>query len=297
MRLQTPLPEPRRGSERGHSQQLSRDTVCADASSTASVLARAGYRCETALGRTSTTEVWLARMPDGRPYAVKCATDVGAADPGVVRLIDREWQFLTAAASPGIVTPLRLGRCERGPVIVMQYLPNGDLVTLAGSPPRLWAGAMLSLAATLRALHARGIVHRDVKPRNVLLDEAECATLIDFASAAYCGARTGAGGTTAAYRAPWLAPQAAAAPAEDEYAFAAVVYELLAGRPPFDADVRRAEHGSFAPLRPEHVTDAGEPAVLELVRIVNAVLADRMVDPGDRLAVFQAALSAIIASH
>jgi len=297
MCLQTRLPEPRRDSERGHSQQLSRDTVRADARSTVGVLARAGYRCETALARKSMTEVWLARLPDDRPCVVKCATASGAADPGVVRLIDREWQFLAAAASPGVVTPIRLARCERGPVIVMQYLPNGDLVTLAGSHPRHWAGAMHALAGTLRALHTRGIVHRDVKPRNVLLDEAERATLIDFASAAYCGSRTYAGGTTAAYRAPFIAPQAAAAPTEDEYAFAAVAYELLAGRPPFDVAQRGTDHGSFAPLDAERLIHASEPAVRELVRVVNAALADGARDRGDGLAVFQAALSAIIASH
>ena len=297
MRLRTTLPEQRRGSERGISLDLGRRVSRADAPESVTSPTRAGLPCEAALARNSLTEIWLARLPNGGRCVVKCATDAYATDRGVARLIEREWTFLHAGASPGVVAAYGLERSERGPVLVTEYLPNGDLVTLAGSHPRHWAAALHGLAGTLQALHGRGIVHRDIKPRNILLDGLERATLIDFASAAYRGERAPAGGTTEAYSRPDRRPGAEVTAAEDEHAFAAVLYELLAGRPPYDTGLGGAAGGCFVPLHAEPSALADEPAIRDLAAIVDAALDADAKEPDSLLEVFQSALDAIIATR
>jgi len=123
---------------------------------------------------------------------------------------------------------------------VLEYLPGGDLVSVTGSDPRHWAQYLVEVACTLDALHARGLVHRDVKPRNVLLDAAGRARLIDFASAARVGEHCPSGAVTSVYRDPRAQGIDVATPSEDWYAFAAMTFELLNGRPPIGA------HGDYA---------------------------------------------------
>jgi serine/threonine protein kinase len=242
------------------------------------------------------TEVWRVRSGDGRVCVAKCASANHAIDRGAARLLEREWELLRAGAGPGVVEAYGLERSEHGPILITAYLPNGDLVTLAGAHPRRWAGALRDLAGTLRALHGSGVVHRDVKPRNVLFDSAERATLIDFASAAYCGARVSAGGVTAAYRPPARASETAS-PVEDEAAFAAVVYELLAGRPPFALTGSRAGSDGFVPLAARQQWYEDDPEIRALASLVDAVLGSSPKEPGSSLAVFQTALDAIIATR
>ncbi len=233
------------------------------------------------------------REPGGRQHVVKCPNAANRCDRRVARLIEREWEFLQAGASPGVVEAQAFERSERGALLVTEYLPNGDLVVLAGSHPRHWVAAMRSVAGTLARLHERGIVHRDVKPRNVLFDANERATLVDFASAARCGERPPAGGTTTAYRAPGSVRGAVAAPVEDEVAYAAVLYELLAGEPPFAPRRSTAIAPAYAPLCDERLVFGEESGICDLVGLVNAALEEGAKEPRPSLAVFQRALTRI----
>lgn len=292
MRLRTALPERQPGSERPIPESFGR--ACrAGAGACVAVMSSETWRREAQLAANSLTEVWLAREPGGRQHVVKCPNAALRGDRRVARLIEREWEFLQAGASPGVVAAHALERSEHGTRLVIEYLPNGDLVALTGSHPRYWVGAMRSVADTLARLHERGIVHRDVKPRNVLFDADERATLIDFASAARCGECPPAGGTTAAYRAPVSVRGAVATPAEDEFAYAAVLYELLAGEPPFAPRGLTTNDPAFAPLCVEQLEFGEESGIRDLVGLVNAALAERSEEPRPSLAVFRRALTRI----
>lgn len=292
MRLRIALPEPQPDSERRIPESMGRASR-AGAPAPEAVAVSDTWPREALIAANSMTEVWLAREPGGQPRVVKCASAAFRGDRRVVRLIEREWEFLCAGASTGVVAAHALERSERGTRLVTEYLPNGDLVALTGSHPRYWVGAMQSVAGSLARLHDRGIVHRDVKPRNVLFDVDERATLIDFASAARCGERPPAGGTTAAYRAPSRHSQALAESAEDELAYAAVLYELLAGEPPFSALQSTTDGRAFVPLQLEGLVFGTEPGVGDLVGLVNAALEAGSKEPRPTLTVFQEALARI----
>jgi serine/threonine protein kinase len=150
-------------------------------------------------------------------------------------------------------------------------LPGGDLVSLVGTHPRHWIAAACGVHAALTHLHARGFVHRDVKARNVLFGTDGRARLIDFASALPCGAAAVRGGTTAAHRAPGRS--AAAAPHDDAYAFAVLLYELLAGRLPYGPTGRAAAAGAADPAPP--AAAGAVPAVAALAQRVLDVLGSR----------------------
>ena len=141
--------------------------------------------------------------------------------------------------APNTVTIFDVGEHEGRPYIVMEYLPGGSLadrLEREGAQPvgrsLDWLG---QAAAALDAAHANGIVHRDVKPANLLLDNDERVKVADFgvASAADLGSFTEVGTVvgTAGYLAPEQARGEHAGPASDLYALAVVAFELLTGAP------------------------------------------------------------------
>jgi len=212
-------------------------------------------------------------------------------------LIEREWEFLERAASVGVVKTLGLATQGPRPGLLTEYLPGGDFVPLAGSHPRNWAAAARELALALEGIHARGIVHRDVKPRNVLFDADGHTTLIDFALARRAGEASRAGGGTPAYQSLGHRREAPATPADDVHGFAAMIYELLAGELPFGRlpALETLETRPAAPLlqRPA-LTE--EPGIAALAELVQAVLSGSSADAAQTLTGFQSSLHAIIAS-
>lgn len=243
------------------------------------------------------TEVWYSHTTDGRPCVAKFPVTSWAEHPGAARLIEREWGLLEAAAQPGVVKTFGLTAMDTGPGLLTEYLPGGDLVPLAGSHPRHWAAALRDVARALEGIHARGIVHRDVKPRNVLLDADGRAVLIDFALASRAGYTSPAGGSTPAYRSPGQRQGAAANPADDVHAFAAMVYELLCGELPFGLTPGAAalETQPQAPLA-KVPARAQDPQLVALAELTLAALTATSVEPARALAAFQSTLHAMIAA-
>ena len=205
----------------------------------------ARYRLGGLLGRGGMAEVF-----DGyderldRPVAVKLLRPEMAADPGIRDRFEVEARSAARLSHPNVVAVFDTGEEQDGtPYLVMERLPG---VTLAdrmepGPVDELWlrkvAGDVL---AALGAAHAAGIVHRDVKPGNILLAEDGCAKVADFGiakSLEMTGDLTGTGLLvgTPAYVAPERLEGRPATERSDLYALGVVLYEALAGTKPFEA--------------------------------------------------------------
>jgi serine/threonine-protein kinase len=202
-----------------------------------------------------------------RDVAIKVLAERFAADSEVRARFEREG--LAAArlsAEPGIVTIFDVGEAEGRPFLVMEHLAGGSIAERlpAGPPPVSQALGWLDDAAhALDAGHRRGVVHRDVKPANLLLDEAGRVHVADFGVASAAGLEsltmTGTILGTAGYLAPEQAAGARSTPASDRYALAVVAWELLTGHRPFAAESPTAEAAahvhdpppSLCPERPD----------------------------------------------
>jgi eukaryotic-like serine/threonine-protein kinase len=213
------------------------------------------YRNPRLIGRGGMGEIYRATDAElGREVAVKMLALHQAEDEDIRGRFLREG--LAAArlsGEPHIVTIYDVGEWQGRPFIVMECLAGGTLADrlAAGRPAPAQALAWLEQAASaLDAAHAHGVVHRDVKPGNLLLDGAGDVHVADFGIASAAGldssTKTGTVLGTAGYLSPEQAAGGRATAASDRYALAVVAHELLTGSRP------GAENG--APL----VAAAGE---------------------------------------
>ncbi|MEZ6185218.1 MAG: serine/threonine-protein kinase [Planctomycetota bacterium] len=206
----------------------------------------AGYTLVRPLGRGGMGEVFLARDAQGREFALKRVSEV--QDTVLVARFMREIRALCALEHPHLARIHDAGVVGQTPYYVLDLYPGGSLAErIAGGPldPEEARGVALKLAAALDVVHAQGLVHRDVKPENVLFDAEGEPRLADFGLAT-AGERSLAGGRltltaevlgTPAYMAPEQALDASqVGPAADVYALGAVLYAMLCGRPPFTGD-------------------------------------------------------------
>ncbi|MEP6910474.1 MAG: serine/threonine-protein kinase [Actinomycetota bacterium] len=185
----------------------------------------------------------------GRTVAIKVLAERYSRDESVRARFTRE--ALAAArlsAEPSTVTIFDVGEWNDRPFIVMEYLDGGSLEDRlkAGKPPTDQALDWLEQAGVaLDAAHRHGVVHRDVKPGNLLIDEGGALRVADFgiASAAGMDSLTAAGTVlgTAGYLAPEQARGERATTASDRYALGVVAFELLTGQRPFEAESATAE--------------------------------------------------------
>jgi eukaryotic-like serine/threonine-protein kinase len=186
--------------------------------------------------------VWLAddRLL-GRQVAVKVLAEQFASQPLFVKRFEREARTAAGLSGhPNVITIYDVGEHDGRPFIVMAHLPGGSVRdrTKPGAVARADAVAWIRDAADgLDFAHARGVVHRDVKPRNLLFDVQGRVVVADFgiARAAYEESLTASGELlgTASYIAPEQAMGEAATAASDRYSLAVVAYELVTGGRPF----------------------------------------------------------------
>ncbi len=217
------------------------------------------------LGRGGTAEVWLANDRErGKPVALKILDDekdaLKGTQPFAARAIGLAAEIARARLLPSEFTvPIhRLLEVDGRTLIVMEYMPGGDIGQFRGRSFESWARHADEIAASLEALHAQGLVHRDLKCSNVLLDAEGRARLSDFAMAAETGARVQPGGSP--YNAsPQQLRGEAALPADDLYAFGALLYELIAGQPPYYPEITRDRvlHEPVPPLVPRGIVPVG----------------------------------------
>jgi serine/threonine-protein kinase len=213
------------------------------------------------IGRGGMGSVWKARhLRLDRTVAVKFLREDLAAQPDWQQRFEREARALALLNHPGIVAVHDFGVADGKTFIVMEHVagrPLSEAVPLEA--PRALALAR-QLSQALAYAHERGIVHRDIKPQNVLLDAAGNAKLTDFGIArllhgapeAASAALTATGGVvgTPRYMAPEALAGAAPDPRMDVFSLGVVLYEMLTGHPPLgelqplpgglDAVVRKA---------------------------------------------------------
>ncbi len=199
------------------------------------------YRLETPLGEGAMGLVFTATDANGGRVAVKVLRPDLAADAVALARFVREARLSERSGGAHVVPILAAGEADGLAYLAMPYYRGGSLAVRVRALGRLSVDETADLAAQLGrgldALHDAGIVHRDVKPSNVLLDGEGSVALGDFGLArAADSTRVTQDGQllgTPHYLAPELIEGAGATAASDVYALGCVLYECLAGAPPF----------------------------------------------------------------
>ncbi len=194
------------------------------------------------LGRGGMGRVYLAREEGtGRHVALKVLSGHHADDPGFLDRFQREIESLRQLDHPHIVRLFESGQELGSFYYAMEYLEGASLFDVLRKRKRLpWEEVLhigWQMCRALRHVHERGIIHRDLKPSNLLLAEDGSVKLTDFGIAKLFAATqlTATGGVvgTADYLSPEQAAGKPVSPRSDIYSLGVVLYELLAGRPPF----------------------------------------------------------------
>lgn len=225
----------------------------------------------------------------GREVALKIARAQYATDPDFVKRFEREARLAASVSHPNIVDVYDYGRYNETYYIAMQYVSGADLRRVLderGLLPAAEATAITrQVLAGLSAIHAVGIIHRDIKPHNVLVDAEGIARVTDFgvAHTAVEEGLTSHGKTigTASYMAPEQARGGTLSVRTDLYAVGVMLFQFLTGRLPFEAEnpmaVMLAHLQRPAPRPSQLAPDVEIPTWLETV--VMTALAK---DPADR---------------
>jgi hypothetical protein len=206
------------------------------------------YEIQSLLGRGGMSAVYRGFDTKlQRPVAIKILSDIGDQAEGAGRF-RQEALLLASLRHPHIVQVYDFGECAGVPYIVQELLPGptleahlADLRQRGEQVGRDEVFAVVrAMAAALDAAHAAGILHRDVKPANMIRNSAGALVLADFGIARYEHdehryTRTGVVVGTPTYLAPEQAQGLPLTPASDIYSLGIVLYELIAGRPPFES--------------------------------------------------------------
>jgi serine/threonine protein kinase len=253
------------------------------------------YQILERLGRGGMADVYKGYQPGlDRYVAVKILHSHLSEDPDFITRFRREAQSVAELHHPYIVQVFDFDVQGDNYYMVMEYIANGRtlkqlLQELAGQAERLpieqTIGIVLNLADALAYAHSVGMIHRDIKPANVLLPALDRPVLGDFGIARLMGetglTSSGAMIGTPAYMSPEQGRGERGDARSDIYALGIVLYEMVTGKPPYDADTPYAiilKHIND-PLTPPHVILGSVPESIE--RIILKCLAK---DAADRFA-------------
>src|SRR3954469_19499231 len=258
-----------------------------------------GYRIVEELGRGGTSVVYRAEhVRLGRPAALKLLSP-GLGEDDFRERVLRESQLAASLDHPSIVPVYDAGEEDGLLYIAMACVEGTDLKRLIAEegplPIRRALSILGQVASALDAAHARGLVHRDVKPANILVG-AERAYLSDFGTAkelaAPAATRTGVFVGTIEYCAPEQIEGGEVDARTDVYALACVLYEMLTGTPPFHRPSEVAVLNAHLHAPPPRLTKAvpGLPSGLEHViqKALSKSPLDRYATPGDLIAAARA---------
>jgi ABC-type branched-subunit amino acid transport system substrate-binding protein len=224
----------------------------------------AGYRIESLIGRGGMGVVYRATdLSLDRPVALKLIAPEYAENEPFRKRFLKEPKLAAALDHPNVV-PIYEAREHDGQLyLAMRYVPGEDLKTRIARtgplPPGEAVRTLAQIADALDAAHRRGLIHRDVKPANILLDEDGHAYLVDFGiTKSVSSDSTATAGVvgTLDYMAPERIRGEKVDGGSDQYALACVLYECLAGTPPFrratEAETMWAHMQGDIPSLPGH---------------------------------------------
>ncbi|MBL1074966.1 protein kinase [Nocardia sp. 2] len=233
------------------------------------------YRLKRLLGRGGMGEVWLAYDDSAeRTVALKVLRTDFTTDADYRRRFEREAELGTRLHDPHLVPIHGFGEHDGRLYLAMAYIDGIDLArTLArdgAQPPEIALGHLTRVASGLDAMHRAGLIHRDVKPANILIDRTGHAYLIDFGTARATDETTFTATGSAIGTLAYMAPERFSGTVDarsDIYSLACVLYECLTGRRPF-GDPQPAElmhaHLVREPPRPSAVNPA-VPTALDAI--------------------------------
>ncbi|MCO5972146.1 serine/threonine-protein kinase [Actinoallomurus soli] len=228
------------------------------------------YRLIEEIGRGGMGTVWWAHdEAEDREVAVKEVHLPPSLRPrerlNLIKRTNREAMSAGRLNHPGLIAMYDVVVEDDRPWLVMEYVPARSLedVFVADGPisPARVADIGGQLLDALRAAHAAGIVHRDVKPSNVLLENSGRVVLTDFGIATYEGATTltqsGTFMGSPAYVAPEVASGERASPTSDLWSLGATLYAAVEGRPPYDFETAMATLSALVTAEPDPPVRAG----------------------------------------
>src|SRR5436190_8070779 len=263
------------------------------------------YRSPKRIARGGMGEVYRATDSTlGRAVAVKVLAERYSRDDAIRQRFTRE--ALAAArlsGEPHIVTVFDVGEHAERPFIVMEYLAGGSLEERIRKDGAEEVGLTLEwleqAATALDAAHRHGVVHRDVKPANLLLDRNGNVHVADFGIASAAGmdslTMTGTVLGTAGYLAPEQAQGRQSTAASDRYSLAVVAFELLSGRRPFENDSITAEAAAHVHAAVHSIAEICEGLPDELDPVFRRALAKDPAERFDSAAEFVAAMRTALA--
>jgi serine/threonine-protein kinase len=247
------------------------------------------YQVMAHLGTGGMAEVYCAQdLQLGRKVALKVLHERFAADAEFVERFRREASSAAGLQHQHVVSVYDRGEWDGTSYIAMEYVPGQTLKQLVHDSgplePQRAVDLTVQVLRAARFAHRRGIIHRDFKPQNVIVDDEDRAKVTDF-GIARAGAsdmtQTGSIMGTAQYLSPEQAQGHAVTARSDLYSIGIVLYELLTGRVPFEAEAAvtiALKQVSEAPVPPSQINPAVTP---ELEAVVMRALAK---DPADRFA-------------
>ena len=259
------------------------------------------YRVLKRLGSGGMADVYCAEDTQlGRRVALKMLYRRFAEDEEFVERFRREASSAAGLQHPNIVGVFDRGEWDGTYYIAMEYLEGQTLKQLVrehgACPPELAIDITIQVLRAARFAHKRGIVHRDIKPHNVILDAEGRAKVTDF-GIARAGAsdmtETGSIMGTAQYLSPEQAQGQPVSPRSDLYSVGVLLYELLTGRVPFDAEspvTIALKHVSERPQPPSELNPDVPPALEAVVmRALEKDPARRFADADEFIAALEAA--------
>lgn len=234
------------------------------------------YKINSRIGSGGMADVYLADDQHlGRPVALKVMHDRFASDPQFVQRFEREAQAAAGLQHKNVVNVFDRGQVDKTYYIAMEYLPGRSLkdviVAMGALDPKLAIHITLQILAAAKFAHQKGIVHRDIKPQNVMIDDEWNVKVTDFgiahnpvdADLTQTGQMVG----TAQYISPEQAQGKTVSNASDLYSVGVVLFEMLTGKVPFDGEASVAialQHINEPTPKPSSVNPA-VPPVLDAV--------------------------------
>ncbi|MEV4621648.1 protein kinase [Asanoa sp. NPDC049573] len=243
------------------------------------------YRLDERIAGGGMGDVWRATDEVlGRTVAVKILLPALLEEPGFAARFRGEARTMATINHPGVVDVYDYGSDQQIAFLVMEYVEGDALSRTLGRVGRLTPARTMALVAqaadALQAAHEKGIVHRDVKPGNLLVRPNGTLVLTDFgiARSAIVGQLTAAGSVlgTASYISPEQAAGAIATPSSDVYALGVVAYQCLSGRRPFEGD-------NPLEIAMKHVRDTPRPLPGDIPPAIRSIVERAMAkDPAAR---------------